>query len=213
MEQSCHKNTFCARMGKMIKVKNKKAFTLIEVIVSIVLSAIVIFFVYTMMTVSYTSYSKLFDVSQQKNNTRFFESMIKKSIENAVYVQMLPSKFSFGYYDENLGFYRLDEYSFTTGAFTNSAALAFNPPTTEASIPSTNRVLVMKVYNAGASYTGNTLVRTEVILENVNAIYYYEDKTGIMDNISLGLIYNKVLADGEVNYEIRTFKFASRYLL
>jgi hypothetical protein len=57
-----------------------------------------------MMTVSYTSYSKLFDVSQQKNNTRFFESMIKKSIENAVYVQMLPSKFSFGYYDEILVF-------------------------------------------------------------------------------------------------------------
>ncbi|MFA7073791.1 MAG: prepilin-type N-terminal cleavage/methylation domain-containing protein [Endomicrobiaceae bacterium] len=197
----------------MIILKNKKAFTLIEVMVSIILSAIIIFFIYTMMTVSYTSYSKLFGVSQQKNNTRFFESMMKKSIENSVYVQMLPSKFSFGYYDDNLGIYRRDDYSFTTGSFTNSKALSSNPPTVMASIPSANRVLVMRVYNAGSNYTGNTLIRTEVILENVNAVYYYMDSTGIMRNISIGLIFNKVLSDGEVNYEIRTFIFTSRDVL
>lgn len=200
-------------MEKMIIVKNKKGFTLIEVMVSLILSAIVIFFIYTMMTVSYTSYSKLFGVSQQKNDTRFFETMIKKSIANAAYVKMLPSKFSFGYYDIYLGIYRLDEYSFTTGSFTNSLALAVNPPTTEATIPSTNRILKLTVYNAGASYTGNTVVRTEIILQNVNALYYHENKTAVMDNISLGLIYNRVLADGEVNYEIRTFKFTSRDVL
>ena len=60
-------------------MKNFKAFTLVEVMVCIILTGIVAFFIYTMMLSAHKTYFKVFSVSRQKNDIRYFETLIKKS--------------------------------------------------------------------------------------------------------------------------------------
>ncbi len=101
----------------MRKQDSKKGFTLIEVMVSLFLSVLVAFFVYTMMISSYTAYKRLSSISQNANSIRFFTDTISKSIKycETVYFDSINKRLCFEVYDIVRREKVREEYYFTTG--------------------------------------------------------------------------------------------------
>lgn len=91
----------------MNKKANKTGFTLIEVMVSLFLSVMVAFFVYTMMISSYTAYRRLSSVSKNANSIRYFITNISNSIK---YCDGLPVEETSAVHGKCLVFRRYDQY-------------------------------------------------------------------------------------------------------
>jgi prepilin-type N-terminal cleavage/methylation domain-containing protein len=101
----------------MKKQNGKKGFTLIEVMVSLFLSVLVAFFVYTMMISSYTAYKRLASISQNANSLRFFTDVISKSIKycDSVYFDSVNKRLCFEVFDVTRDEKVKEEYYFSTG--------------------------------------------------------------------------------------------------
>ena len=193
-------------------MKQNEAFTLVEVVVCLIITFIVAFFVYTMMLSSYKSYSKLYDISGQRNDIRYFEKLFRNSIINAEDIKITGNSISCGYYDISGMFsdgYRLDVYEFGNGILSNGSVNLENADLS--SYGTTDSLVYLTIKRADSDYNpvGTPLRVQEVILKHVNKMYY--QKTSSNDNnheyYTFSLIYNKPLSDGEINYEAQTYKF------
>jgi len=207
-------------------MKNYRAFTLIEVMICIILTCIVVFFIYTMMLSSHRTYSKLFTISRQRNDLRYFETVFKKSIMNAEYFKMNTNNkaMEFGYYDVSGMFadgYRVDVYEFErTDIFSNDSTKSHDlSEVTFNSVAGTSSKMSLTIYRSNASYSYNnsTVLRPkEPILENVNKIFWCKydfNEGGVQDRHShfdFSLIFNKTLSDGEVNYESQIYRITMK---
>jgi prepilin-type N-terminal cleavage/methylation domain-containing protein len=221
------------------KMKNLRAFTLIEVMICIILTCIVVFFIYTMMLSSHKTYSKLFTISRQRNDLRYFETLLKNSIMNAENYSFTTKKMTFGYYDRSgiyasvlgtEGDYRVDEYEFD-----NNNVLENNENKSEnlngLSLPSfsgTQSNMTLTIYKGQLNSskqifpTSTKLRDTEVVLENVNKLFWcyhdYNENPPAFNHqsyLNLALIFNKELAGTkaalkEINYESQLYRFSMK---
>lgn len=223
-------------------MKNYRAFTLIEVMICIILTCIVVFFIYTMMLSSHRTYAKLFTISQQRNDLRYFEAILRRSIMNAEEFTFTNKKMSFGYFDTSgmfssvlgaEGGYRVDEYEFD-----NNNVLENNENKSEnlngLSLPSfsgTRSNMKLTIYKGELKQlnsskkiipTSTKLKDTEVVLENVNKLFWcyhdYDEHPPVFAHqsyLNLALIFNKELAGSkaalrEINYESQLYRFSMK---
>lgn len=215
-------------------MKNYKAFTLIEVMICIILTCIVVFFIYTMMLSSHRTYSKLFTISRQRNDLRYFEAILKNSIMNAEYINITNTKMTFAYYDSSTMFssalginggYRVDVYEFD-----KNNVLENNDDRSKSlnglSLPSfsgTQADLYLTIYKGNSNYTQTStkLRDKEKVLENVNKLFwcYHDYNDHVSDAfehhsyLNLALIFNRELAGTkaalkEINYESQLYRFS-----
>ncbi|MBR3653915.1 MAG: prepilin-type N-terminal cleavage/methylation domain-containing protein [Elusimicrobia bacterium] len=184
---------------------NEKAFTLIELVVSLMLSAIIVFFSYTMMTTSYKMFSGLHRTSYNLNNTRFFEEAMRRSIASArwndVYNHTSYNKpIEFISSDRRLVVRRFDSvkgwvkdtYYFSNNAqFKKDVSNNYDtrPENIKTLSPGTN--LMLNVEKEGTGEGTDIL-----LLRNVRACYYRKNRitgTGTEDNlmnITFGIVYD-----------------------
>jgi len=203
-------------------MRNFRAFTLIEVMVCMILTAIVAFFIYTMMLSAHRTYFKLFSVSRQRNDVRYFETLIKKSIANAQGYEVNGNKLIFKYYDTSTNKYRVDEYdcgsalaSDATGSNINSL-LGKSNMEIKSSYSGTNGTDIRLTSKQGASYgSGTTLINNEIVMKNINKVFFYIKQPYPHHNVpvfELAVVYNRTLDDGEENYEYMFFSVSMRNL-
>ena len=80
----------------------KKGFTLVEMMVAILLSAIVIFFSYTMTISAYKMFSKVSKTANNFNSPQFFEEVFKRSLTDAYDIDINSDKIVCKRYDPKL---------------------------------------------------------------------------------------------------------------
>ncbi len=207
-------------------MKNFKAFTLVEVMVCLILTGVVAFFIYTMMLTAHRSYFKLFTVSRQKNDIRYFETLIKNSIWNAQDYTIENNKLKFIYYSTyqaSIG-YRIDIYD-CSGVLEEKTPSQINTllgdkknsqiKETYSTTGSSN--IRLTSYRGSSSY-GNALasapaINDEIVMENVNKIYYSITKDSSHTPIfNLAIVYNRELDDGEIDYEYIIYSICMKNL-
>ena len=60
--------------------KNKKAFSLIELVVAMIIASIVMFSIYFMLIIAYEQFNDLTEASENFNNLQVFERTFQKSV-------------------------------------------------------------------------------------------------------------------------------------
>ena len=197
-------------------MKNFKAFTLVEVMVCIILTAIVAFFIYTMMLSAHKTYFKLFSVSRQKNDIRYFETLIKRSVSSAQVYELNGNQLIFKYYHWNSASaslkYRVDVYSCgsalksdATGSNIEDLMGKKNTEIKSSYSGTTDTTIYLTVYE-GSSYenaiASTPIMSNEVVMENVNKLFYYKKQISNTTPVwHMAVVYNRTLDDGEVDYE------------
>lgn len=214
-------------------LKNKKAFTLIELVISLLLSSIIVFFSYTMMTTSYKMFSGLHKTSYNLNNIRFFEAAMRKSITGACKEnpEYNPSTYHGYYYtpepkpirftdskkrlvvrryDSNVKSWATDTYYFSNGAQFKAATSDYDTfPEDIKSLSAPTNLMLEVAYDFGVN------IRM-LLLKNVRAFYYSFDKTDRpasrtddLIDLTIGIVYD----DDSTNVlkrQNRTFCFTAR---
>lgn len=208
-------------------VRKEKAFTLIELVIAMLLSAIIVFFAYTMMVTSYKLFAGLYNTSYNLNNIRFFEEAIKKSITESEEITPLPvagnranntNELRFRRYDLNLKDWVWDTYYLANGSQFRSAYTGSGADNDYDTYPKNigNTLLFeptdLKVkveYDSGQSID-------ILLLKNVRAVYYRYDKTdrpnninGDLKDVTIGIVYDDDSSKGSKK-QSRTFCFTSR---
>lgn len=184
--------------------KNKNrilGFTLIEVMITLILSVMVSFFVYTMVMSSYTAFRRLLSVSKNSNSIRFFVSSIQNSVRNAHEISIDGTSMTFKRFDTNLGVYVTEKYYFSEGgSIVRNSAKSTRYSSLKADTGAALGVLKKEVTVSGT-------VRERIVVSNViRTIYYYVPTTGTYQRIHLGVVYDDVI-DGK---QTSTGKLASK---
>ncbi len=172
-----------------------KAFTLIEVMVSLFLAAMIAFFVYTMMVYSYEGFNRLTDASKNSDNIRFLISSLRNSLMYANEVTINSSGFTIKRYDKSTNNNITETYTFESGGkFVNKAF--------------SNLISGLNTYtdygDRGLLFRKNTTSNEKVLVSNcVRAIYYdvttpanIGNEGGGFKKITLGIVYDDIL-DGK----------------
>lgn len=199
-------------------MKKIKAFTLVEMVVCIVITCIVVFFVYTMMFSSYKTFFKLDSISRQRNDIRYFEKLFRNSVINAEYISITNNSISCGYYDLSGMFsegYRLDVYSFSnTVTLSNNSAKSLSLAGENLASYGSNKCnIYLTIKRADSNYAPQSDLRAqEIVLQDVNKMFY--NTTAFTQQrheyLTFSLIYSKTLKDGEINYESQTYIFNAK---
>jgi prepilin-type N-terminal cleavage/methylation domain-containing protein len=221
-------------------MENKKGFTLIEVLVSIILTGVIVYFLYIMMLASYKSYETLLGVSKETGDIRVCETYLRRSIKNACHIDIKPTaaavqatSLDFGrqelYWDSGTGTiknrYVVDRYivkdstdPVKSGTFHQDNIYfcdqIVNP---RDSTKKANFELLLQVYYTDSDFniSGHPLIREEQLLTNLKVAYYYippDVYLGIrrITLVKIGLDFDDTLASGEVYRYTRLFHFAAR---
>ena len=170
-------------------------FTLIEVMVTLVLSVLVSFFVYTMMMSSYNSFRRLSSVSKNANSIRFFVSSINNSIKNAKAFSCSTSELSFTRYDVHRNQLVTERYFFSEGgSIAPNYSKSTNIATLNSQTGSSLGVLKKEVKSSGG-----TVIETVVVSNVIRAIYYNVTESGVRyKRLNLGVVYDDIV-DGKQN--------------
>jgi prepilin-type N-terminal cleavage/methylation domain-containing protein len=210
-------------------MKKVRAFTLIEVMICIILTCIVVFFIYTMMLSSHATFVKLLSVSTQRNDLRYFETMIKRSIINADFIDINIAKktMKFGYYDPSGMFsegYRADVYYFKNDSHILSKNITRSKTLSGLTLGEGNEEtkyyddLYLKIYKTqddtyDTEHNATVLRDEEIVLEKVNKLYYNIDKNADQHTVfDFSLIFFRELRAvkqkfREKNYEGQEYSF------
>lgn len=201
----------------------KKGFTLVEMMVAILLSAIVIFFSYTMTISAYKMFSRISKSSKNFNNIQFFEEVLKKSITEAQTISFSSNKkeMKCTRYDKNIGEFVVDVYSFpedSAGKFDNVVGKQYDsfPQNiiTDNKMFGSTKLLLRTELLSGTVLSSNVLV-----LDNIRAFYYrpnkYPGSTGSnpaihWDNIMIGVVYEEQIIPNVSKRQTKSFCFAVR---
>ncbi len=194
----------------------KKGFTLVEMMVAILLSAVVIFFSYTLTISAYKMFSKVSSTSKGFNNIQFFEEILKKSITESESVVFNNSSIICTRYDVVLREKVRDTYTFesSSGFFGNLVGKEYD--VFPFNIPNDKRFGATKLFMKTEVLSGHALPETQVlVLNNVRAFYYRPNKypggTGAhLDNVTIGIIYDDHVVPNIPKRQFRTFCFSSR---
>lgn len=184
-------------------MKSKKkylifGFTLMEVMVSLFLSVMVSFSVYTMMISSYNAYNRISSVSKNANSIRFFITTFSNSIEQAY---KLPDEaggadnkiLTFSRYDKKYGKKIEEKYFFEGGSELRKDATNSVSVTTITHHSETLGVLKRETIVDGK-------VKEKIIVSNIIRSIYYSITTEAsgFKRMNIGVIYDDVV-DGKVN--------------
>ncbi|MDD3065968.1 MAG: prepilin-type N-terminal cleavage/methylation domain-containing protein [Endomicrobiaceae bacterium] len=219
---------------------NRKGFTLIEVLVSIILAGIIVYFLYILLLTSYQAYKTLSGVAKETSDIRLCETYLRKSIENACYINIEPTPLAaqatalnFGrqelYWDSATGTiknrYIVDKYIVKDSTAPVNPGRFYLDTTNECNqIPNTrdttkegNYELLLRIYYTDADYniTGHTLVSEEQLLTGLKLAYYFIPSNTLggvrrFTLLKIGLDFDDTLATGEVYRNTRLFHFAAR---
>ncbi|MBR3628426.1 MAG: prepilin-type N-terminal cleavage/methylation domain-containing protein [Elusimicrobia bacterium] len=188
----------------MNKRKYSFGFTLIEVMVSLFLSVMVAFFVYTMMISSYSAYNRLSSVSKNANSIRYFITNFSNSIKycDSIPVEEILSGgelcLSFTRYDKNYNTTIKEKYYFSGGGgFVKSSTASVN--LTSVGYHSSALGLLKK----DICRLDNSVIESITISNIIRTIYF--DWTGTstskrMRMMNIGVIYDDVI-DGRIDKE------------
>ena len=202
--------------------KSIKEFTLIEVMVSLFLAAMIAFFVYTMMVYSYEGFNRLTDASKNSDDIRFLISHLRNSLTYAKTVTFSASELTVTRYDKNANKNVTETYTFESGGkFVNK--------------PFSNLISYLNTYsdygNRGLLF--RKVENEKILVSNCVRAVYYDITTpsdiavegGGFKKVTLGIVYDEVLGgkkntDGSVgnnsidttSYELkrRLVSFTSR---
>ena len=200
----------------------KKGFTLVELMVAVVLSAIVIFFSYTMTISAYKMFSKVSNTSNNFNSSLFFEEYFTRLFEDAFEISFSGSKITARRFDPNIknGSTVKDDYSFEKKG--GGGSVQFTKVGTNQHFDS-----VVNLNNfSDEPGTANLIVRTPgaglkiedvVLLSNIKAFYYRVNTIGAgvagqehLRNITIGVVYDDYIVPGVPKRQFKTFCFALR---
>ena len=214
---------------------NKKGFTLIEVLVSIILAGIIVYFLYIMMLASYEGYKTLFGVSKETSDIRVCETYLRRSIKNACYINILPTAASahatsldFGrqelYWDSGTGTIK-NRYvvkdstaPVKTGRFYKDETYYGDQiPNPRETTKEANHQLLLRIYYTDSDFniSGHALISEEQLLTNLKVAYYYipsNTASGVnrFTLVKIGLDFDDTLSTGEVYRYTRLFHFIAR---
>jgi len=221
-------------------MENKKGFTLIEVLVSIILAGIIVYFLYIMMLTSYNSLKTLFGVAKETSDIRVCETYLRRSIKNACHIEILPTATSaqatsldFGrqelYWNSGTGTitnrYVVDRYvvkdstnPVKSGRFyLDDVNYGNNIPNPRESTKAGCYELLLQVYYTDSDFniSGHAQIREEQILTNLRVAYYYipsNTASGVnrFTLVKIGLDFDDYLSTGEIYRYTRLFHFAAR---
>jgi prepilin-type N-terminal cleavage/methylation domain-containing protein len=193
----------------------KKGFTLVEMMVAILLSAIVIFFSYTLTISAYKMFSKVSSTSQKSNSIKFFEEALKKSITEAETVKFESNKITCTRYDMNLNHkvkdtYTLEEGNCNFGNLVGKEYDVFPNIIPADKIFKSTKLFVKTEFVGGGSWSSPKIL----VLNNVRAFYYRPNKypsTGShLDNVTIGIIYDDYVVPNLPKRQYRSFCLSSR---
>lgn len=194
----------------------KKGFTLVEMMVAVLLSAIVIFFSYTMTISAYKMFSKTSKTAQNFNNIQFFEEVLKKSITEADRIDLTGDSIRCRRSDPHLNNYVTDIYTFENPAsdtkFLELYGSHFDsyPSNITDSDMFAPKNLRLKSVPDGSSESASPDI---LVLSNVRAFFYRPNKIGgannHLKNITIGIVYeDRVMSISR--RQNRTFCFTLR---
>lgn len=201
----------------------KRAFTLVELMVAIMLSAIIVFFSYTMTISAYKMFTKMHNTSYSIDNVKFFEEAFKKSVTESSDIQTDPAgtthdvqEFIFTRYDTNIGEEVTDVYTLedehgnrVNFRFSGSATNRFEVYPENVTDETLKGFVAAKLF-VETSYGSH---RTRMLLlSNVKAVYFRFNKTGAnnhLQNITIGIIYYDD-SSNVVKRQNKSFCFTSR---
>jgi prepilin-type N-terminal cleavage/methylation domain-containing protein len=219
---------------------NRKGFTLIEVLVSIILAGIIVYFLYILLLTSYQAYKTLSGVAKETSDIRLCETYLRKSIENACYINIEPTAsaaqataLNFGrqelYWDSATGTiknrYIVDKYivkdstdPVKPGRFYLDTTYECNQiSNTRDTTKEGNYELLLQIYYTDADYniTGHALVSEEQLLTGLKLAFYFIPSNTLggvrrFTLVKIGLDFDDTLATGEVYRNTRLFHFAAR---
>lgn len=182
------------------KKRKTLGFTLIEVMISLFLSVMVAFFVYTMMISSYSVYRRISSVSKNANSIRFFISSFERSIRyscdfDEVSVGSNKYELKFKMYDPSRGVMIFERYYFVGGG---SFIRSESKGSTQTGLGGATD------YNTGTLgllkkdiilAADNRTVETVVISNRVRTVYFW--RTPYVANryvrLNLGVVYDDVI--------------------
>jgi hypothetical protein len=165
--------------------KSIKAFTLVEVMISLFLATMVAFFVYTMMIYSYEGFNRLTDATKNSDNIRFLISSLQNSITYAKSITTNSTGFTITRYDKNTNSNITETYTFENGGkFVNKAFANLVSNINNYSDYGDSRGLLFKK------------IGTEKVLVSncIRCIYYNNTKVSNgLRKLTLGIVYDEVL--------------------
>ena len=190
--------------GKYTMVCKKRAFTLVELMVAILLSAIIVFFSYTMTISAYKMFTKMNNTSYSIDNIKFFEEVFKKSVSEAEDTNFTSTTTSdlnelrFERYDTKLptpekviDVYTLDDENGNTLSFMCNDANKYEVYPSSITDFALRDITPVKLFVETTNSSGTRISRM-LLLNNVKAFYYRVDKTGDTKNlrdITIGIVY------------------------
>ena len=181
----------------MNKKNYRVGFTLIEVMVSLFLSAMVAFFVYTMMISSYNSYRRISSVSRNANSIRYFVETFGNSIKNCNKLPTFTSNIlTFERYDKNYNEVIMEKYYFSDGSSFIQSSTASVSVTTSTYHNEILGLLKKDIYRLDGS-----LIETIIISNIIRTIYFDWPTPSANDRFrkfNFGIIYDDVV-DGKIN--------------
>lgn len=182
----------------MSKIKNNySGFTLIEVLVSLLLSAMVAFFVYTMMLSSYSAYNRFSSTSKNAGSIRYFLTLFSNSIKYTTSKpQITTGAMIFKCYDKASNKNVEERYYFDGGGdFVESDKYSLNVSSSAAYPEKELGVLKRQIKS------GTTVLEDSVVSNIVRRIYYYipaKKATEDYGHMNFCIIYDDVV-DGKVD--------------
>lgn len=184
-----------------MNMKNYRVgFTLIEVMVSLFLSAMVAFFVYTMMISSYNAYRRISSVSRNANSIRYFIETFSSSIK---YCNSVPDfdatnkVLTFERYDENYKQVVKEKYYFSEGSSFIKSSTASVSVTTSTYHNEILGILKKDIYRMSDDHLLERLTISNII----RTIYIDWPTPSANDRFrkfNFGIIYDDVV-DGKIN--------------
>lgn len=98
-------------MDIMTVFKNKKAFSLVELVIAMIIASIVMLSVYFMLIIAYDQFNDLTEASENFNNLQVFERMFQRSAMSCSYYELNGKTFKFLIPKDN-GKYKTETYKF-----------------------------------------------------------------------------------------------------
>lgn len=199
----------------------KRGFTLVEMMIAILLSAIVIFFSYTLTISAYKMFSKISKTSKNYNNIQFFEEVLKKSITEAQSISFTPDKKEMRCtrYDKNIGDFVVDVYSFENSSCKFGNEVGEQYESFPKNIIKDNKMFgPTKLFLKTELVSGTASAPKVLVLNNIRAFYYRPNKYPAggqnsavhWDNIMIGVAYEEQIVPNISKIQTKSFCFASR---
>lgn len=181
----------------------KTGFTLIEVLISLFLSAMVAFFIYTMMVSAYNAYRRISSVSRNANSIRYFIANISNSIKNAKTIPTIgvhpvtgTTSLTFSVYNKQYKAVVKERYYFDGGSELIESASSSVSVSTDTHHAETMGVLKKDIINSD-----NQILETLIISNIIRSIYFsWTGPSSVARHrkMNLGVVYDDVI-DGQVN--------------